>query len=196
MAREYSLERDLAELELMAERLEGFVLGDKLYLPLSAGYSRTSTAPQLSAGALLLRRRRLKRLSASLNPGQQKRLDSALAQHDAVQREWTVHYESKLKREVPARLRQMRAFFRDCQDNPTGCASAYPPEALRRTIVEEILHALDEFLYDKRESMTNVTQTDVALRRLLRAGDFIWSAQLAAVYPCEWFWWLYASPLA
>ncbi|MCY3779214.1 MAG: hypothetical protein OXG78_02805 [Chloroflexi bacterium] len=194
MSREYSLERDLAELEQMAERLEEYILSERLYLPLSAGYARSSTLPQLSIGMLLLRRRRLKGLRASLNPAQQKRLDAALQQHDAVQREWTVHYEHKLKGELPARLKQMRAFFRDCQDNPTGCASAYPPEALRRAIVQEILLALEEFGYERRDITPGVEQTDIALRRLVRSAGFIWSSLLKPLYPPSEFWWLFARP--
>ena len=194
MSRRYSIERDLTELEQMTERLEEYVLGDNLYLPLSAGYSRASATPQLSAGAMLLRRRRLKGLRASFKPGQHKRLDVALARHDSIQREWTLHYESKLKREVPARLKQMRPFFRDCQDAPTSCAAAYPPEALRRTITQEILLALDEFNYNSLDLLANLERTDKALRRLLHAGDFIWSARLKPYYPRSQFWWLFASP--
>ncbi len=194
MSQEYSLARDLAELEGMVERLADYALGDRLYLPLAAGYSRRSTTPQLTIGALLLRRRRLSRLRPSLNPKQQARLDSALARHDAVQSEWSLHYENKLKQEVPARLKQMTGFFRDCQENPTGCASAYPPEALRRTIVQEILLAMDEFAYDKRELMAGVERTDIALRRLLHADVFLWSATLKPVYSPSVFWWLYSRP--
>ncbi len=194
MSRDYSLARDLAELEQMTERLGDYVLGDKLYLPLSAAYSRRSRLPQLSAGALLLRRRRLMRLRWSLSDSQQSRLSKALRRHDVVQREWTLHYENKLKGEAPARLKQMRAFFRDCQENPSGCASAYPPEALRRTMAAEILLAMDAFGYDKRELLPGVEQTDLALRRLLHAGEFIWSPLLAPAYPRDDFWWLYGSP--
>ncbi len=194
MSAKYSLERDLAELEQMVERLRDFVLGDLLYMPLASGYSRSATSPQLSAGALLLRRRRLMFLRTSLSETQQARLDSALAQHDVIQREWTVHYEGKLKQEAPARLKQMRGFFRDCKDSPSSCASAYPVEALRRAIVQEILLAMDEFGYEKRDIMPSVGQTDIALRRLLRHDEFIWAAPLEAVYPRGGFWWLYCRP--
>ena len=194
MSAKYSLERDLAELEQMVERLRDFVLGDRLYMPLASGYSRSATTPQLSTGALLLRRRRLMFLRASLSASQQARLESALEQHDVIQREWTVHYEGKLKQEAPARLKQMHGFFRDCQDSPSSCASAYPVEALRRTIVQEIVLAMDEFGYDSAESRARVPHTDTALRRLLFACEFIWAAPLEAVYPRGEYWWLYGVP--
>ena len=194
MTRRYKLERDLSELEQMAERLQDYLLGDRLQLPLSVNYSRRSSAPELSLGAFLLRRRRLSCLRASMTAGQRRRLQGALGEHDAVQREWRLHYENKLKQEAPARLRQMRAFFRDCQENPAGCGGIYPPEALRRTIVQEIVSALDEMGCDKGEITDAVERTDHALRRLLRPGEFIWDACLEGVYPRLEFWWLYGSP--
>ena len=118
MTRQVSLERDLSELEAMAERLQDYVLGDKLFLPLTVSYARRSATPQLSAGAMLLRRRRLTCLRESLSPTQCKRLEAALDQHDALQGEWRLHYEKKLTREIPSRIRQMGAFFRDCKDSP------------------------------------------------------------------------------
>ncbi len=125
---------------------------------------------------------------------QASRLDAALRQQGQAQAEWTLHYEKKLKQEAPSRLKVMRAFFADCSESPRDCAPAYPVEALRRTLVQEILLAMEEFGYDASELTAAVQQTDVALRRILRAGDFIWSERLAAVYPREVFWWLYGSP--
>ena len=194
MSSRYSLERDLDELEQMVERLGDYLLGDAMYLPVSGGFFRGSSTPQMTIGALLLRRRRLAHLRNKLNPSDQSRLDSALAQHDNLQREWTLHYEKKLKREVPMRLKVMAGFFRECSENPRDCASAYPIETLRRTIVQEILLALDEFGYDESDVTAAVQQADHALRRFLHAGDFIWSPQLEPVYPRASFWWLYGSP--
>ena len=194
MTRRYSLDGDLNQLEQMTERLQDYLLGDSLSLPLAAGYSRRSTLPQLSAGAMLLRRRRLLCLGDELKPRQQRRLAAALQRHDAIQQEWTVHYGKKLQREVPARLKQMRPFFRDCQEEPEACRSAYPSEALRRAYVQEILLAMDEFGYDKRPLIADIDMCDRALSRLLKAGEFIWSAQLLSVYPRREFWWLYGSP--
>lgn len=193
MSAKYDLERDLSHLEEMTERLPDYLLADALYMPVG-GFFRASTMPQLTLGALLLRRRRLSELRSSLKRDQAARLDAALRQHDRARAEWTLHYEKKLHQEVPSRLKVMRAFFADCSESPRDCASAYPVEALRRTIVQEIKLAMVEFGYDAGELAAPVQQTDVALRRLLRAGDFIWSARLESVYPREEFWWLYGSP--
>jgi len=194
MSARYSLTRDLDELERMVERLSDYLLGDAMYLPVGGGFFRGSSRPQMTIGALLLRRRRLKQLRAKLKRVDGFRLDDALAEHDHLQREWRLHYEKKLQREVPMRLKVMAAFFRECSENPRDCAGAYPVEALRRTIVAEILLALDEFGYEKGEASAAVQQADQALRGLLQAGEFIWSPVLEAVYPRAAFWWLYGSP--
>ena len=194
MSTRYSLERDLDELERMTERLQEYLLGDVLYLSIGAGFIRGDSMPQLTSGALLLRRRRLTSLRPRLDSKQRARLGAALAQHDDVQREWALHYEKKLKQEVPARLKVMRGFYLDCSQNPRDCDAAYPVEALRRTIVQEILLAMDEFSYDKREMQALAQQNDKALRRLLHASAFIWSPILESVYAQETFWWLYQRP--
>ena len=196
MSSRYSLARDLGELEQMVERLGDYLLGDAMYLPVGGGFFRGSSTPQMTIGALLLRRRRLTHLRAKLKRADGHRLDAALAQHADLQREWTLHYEKKLQREVPMRLKVMAGFFRECSENPRDCGGAYPVEALRRTIVQEILMALDEFGYEKRDAAAAARPADQALRRLFHAGDFIWSPPLEAVYPRENFWWLYGSPVA
>lgn len=194
MSRNYSIRRDLSQLEQMTDRLEDYLVGDQLYLPLAGNYSRASSMPQLTLGALLLRRRRLTALRATLEQKQQLRLDAAASKHAAIQAEWTLHYGEKLKQEVPSRLSQMAAFFRDCKDNPAGAAAAYPPEALRRTFVQEIILAMAEFGYDEKDISPRVGRADTALRRVLQAGPFIWSPEMESVYPRPVFWWLYAMP--
>ena len=194
MSSRYSIERDLHEFEQMVERLGDYLLGDAMYLPVGGGFFRGSSRPQMTIGATLLRRRRLMQLRAKLKRADGRRLDAALAQHDDLQREWTLHYEQKLQREVPMRLNVMAGFFRECSENPRDCAGGYPVEALRRTIVQEILLAMSEFDYDKSGATASARPADQALRRLLHPSDFIWSPSLEAVYPKAAFWWLYGSP--
>ena len=196
MSSRYSLSRDLDELERMVERLVDYLLGDAMYLPVGGGFFRGASTPQMTLGALLLRRRRLAKLRGKLKRADSVRLDDALAQHDSLQREWTLHYEQKLQREVPMRLKLMAGFFRECKENPRDCAGAYPIEALRRAIVQEILIAMAEYGFERREAAAAIQHADQMLRKLLQAGDFIWTPMLEPVYPRETFWWLYGSPAA
>jgi hypothetical protein len=194
MSTRYALARDLDEFEQMVERLEDYLLGDAMYRPLGGGFFRGSSTPQLTLGALLLRRRRLCQLRAKLKRIDAARLDAALAQHGGLQQAWTLHYDKKLKQEVPSRLKVMAGFFRECSENPRDCAGAYPVEALRRSIIQEIMLAIADFGYDKGDLNAAIRPADQALRRILHAGEFIWSPVLEAVYPRATFWWLYGSP--
>ena len=196
MSSNYSLKRDLQELAQMGDKLHEYILGDALYMPVSGGFFRGSSTPQLTTGAFLLRRRRLSQLRDELDAAAQAQLDATLAQHDDIQREWRMHYEKKLQQEVDSRLKMMVAFFRECSESPRDCAAAYPVEAMRRTIVQEILLAMDEFDFDKSEFFPKVRHCDSGLRRYFRSGEFIWSSQLEPVYPREVFWWLYGAPTA
>ena len=189
MSANYSLARDLRELARMSDSLDAYLPGDKLYLPVSAG-----SMPQLTLGAFLLRSRRLKHFRSQMNPAQQAALDQALTRHDDRRQEWTLHYENKLQRELLSRLRAMHAFFGECAESMRDCAAAYPAEAMRRTLVQEILIAMDDLDYDKGELMPAVRQSDRALRRYVRPSAFIWSPKLEAAYRRDLFWWLYARP--
>ena len=192
MSAKYSLKRDLDELINMSHKLKEYILGDALYMPVGGGFFRGNT-PDLTIGAFLLRRRRLTLLRDRLDLEAQAELDAALARHDSLQEGWRLHYEKKLTREVVARLKLIGAFVRDCAENPRDCASAYPVEAMRRTIMQEILLAMDEFDYDRREMTTRIQGADAALRRYCRPGPFIWAAELAPLYAPDAFWWLYGT---
>ncbi|MCY4021254.1 MAG: hypothetical protein OXG39_17745 [Chloroflexi bacterium] len=196
MSSNYAIKRDLEELVQMSDKLHEYMLSDALYMPVSGGFFRGSSTPQLTTGAFLLRRRRLSRLRESLDAGQRALLDATLKQHDDMQREWRLHYEKKLQQEVNSRLKMMVAFFRECSESPRDCAAAYPVEAMRRTIVQEILLAMDEFDYDKSELLPKVQHCDAGLRQYLRPSAFIWAPLLEPLYPRAIFWWLFARPEA
>ncbi len=196
MSSNYTIKRDLEELVQMGDKLREYILSDALYMPVSGGFFRGGGTPQLTTGAFLLRRRRLSLLRDALDAAAQARLDATIAQHDGIQREWTLHYEKKLQQEVNSRLKMMVAFFRECSESPRDCAAAYPVEAMRRTIVQEIMLAMDEFAYDRRELLPKIQHCDAGLRRYLRPSAFIWAPQLEPVYPRAIFWWLYAGPEA
>ena len=54
MSSNYSLKRDLEELAQMGDKLHEYILGDALYMPVSGGFFRGSSTPQLTTGAFLL----------------------------------------------------------------------------------------------------------------------------------------------
>lgn len=190
----FDLERDLQEASEMADALEAYLLGDQVYGTVSGGLFGSGKKPALTVGALLLRLRRLNALRDFLPPAQQQLLDKVEAKHAQTRREWQMHYDEKMIREAHSRLDAMRAFFEECAQNPRQCAGAYLPEALRRTITQEISQALQAEGALSAELTAKMRDTDSRLRRYVRPSDFVWAAELAMVYPQDVFWWLYFRP--
>jgi uncharacterized membrane-anchored protein YhcB (DUF1043 family) len=188
------LESDLREAREMAEGLEEYLRGSEVYGSLGGGLFGSGSKPALTIGALLLRLRRLNALRDQLTPAQQSALDGVQHQHDTVRKEWTRHYAEKLVREANSRLDAMRTYFEECRENPRLCASAYLPEAMRRTIVQEIAAFMNANGMPSEELRTKIAGADGKLRSVAKPTDFVWAAALMPVYPKSDFWWLYARP--
>jgi hypothetical protein len=197
MSENYNVERDLKEAEAMASALDSYVRGSALYGSVSGGMFASGTMPSLTVGALLMRLRRLDVLyDDDLSMEQRKRLKAAMRQNETVAREWHVHYIEKLTREAKSRLDAMQAFFEECRSSPKTCANGYRPEALRRTVVQEILLAMPELGIEADDDLrAKIRLTDQQLRAVLMPGDFMWSSELERAYDPDEFWWLYRRPI-
>ena len=197
MSTNYTLERDLNELEAMVKPLDEYVRRDTLYGSVSGGFFSFNKMPALTVGAVMMRLRRLDALHDDLNEAQRQRLDIAKARNTAVFDEWRTHYTGKMQREAESRLDAMRTFFEECGSNPNLCPRIYMPEASRRTIVQEILITMNEVNIEPDEDLDKkIKGTDGRLRGFVKTSDFIWASQLEAAYPRNTFWWLYHQPVA
>lgn len=189
----YSIDRDLAEAKAMAEGLLPYVYEDNLYGTVGGMFS-SGRMPSLTIGALLLRLQRLHALEDQMTPEQKARLTEIEARNDQVRREWSIHYNEKMLYEANSRLSVIESFFADCDDDPRSCAANYLPEALRRTIVQAILNALNEYHLPSGDLDRGLRRVDAQLRRFTETSSFLWSPSLEAAYPRETYWWLYAKP--
>jgi hypothetical protein len=190
----YSIDRDLKEADEMAKSLVDYVRQDELYGRLSGGFFGSNRMPSLTVGALLMRLRRLRALQEGMSPAQRTKLDEIEARHNTVRKEWTMHYNEKMVREAHSRLDAMRHFFDECQDAPRQCAANYMPEALRRTIVQELKGPIADSYADDKDLAAKMRRADTGLRRYAAQSPFIWDAALESVYPKADYWWLYARP--
>ncbi len=189
----YSIDRDLAEAKSMADHLIPYVYGDQLYGSIGGMFSSGAT-PSLTIGALLMRLHRLRALEAKLTAEQKAKLTEIEARNEAVRSEWSVHYNEKMISEANSRLHMIETFFAECEEDPRSCYSNYQPEAMRRTIVQDIdneLHRLN--LPDAHLAMV-LRRIDGQLHRFAAKSDFIWAAELQPAYPPDKYWWLYACP--
>lgn len=196
MAQDYSLETDLNEAEAMVKGFENYLKSGEVYGSVGGGFFGFGQMPSLTAGSLAMRLRRLEVLRAQLDDGQRARLDAATRQHEAICAEWTVHYERKLLREANSRLDTMRYYFSEIGSGQDP-VSAYKPEQLRRTIVQEILIVMNKRNMESADLNTKVHYTDDRLQGVaVERTAFQWAAQLAPAYPEKDFWWLYRQPRA
>ena len=191
----YDLDQDLKEAQAMADVLDPYIYEDQLYRRIGGGrVFSSSNMPYMTLGALLLRLRRLRILSDQLPAAGQNQLAEIEARNADIQREWSVHYERKLVSEALSRLDAMRMFFDECDQNPQQCASAYLPEALRRTIVEEVQIKMDELHIASAEVKAKRAEIDHRLRGVVKPAEFIWAEALKPAYSPDRFWWLYGKP--
>lgn len=195
MSANYKLDHDLNEARQMARGLEDYIRGNDLYGTPATGMFG-GDAPALTVGALAMRLRRLNAQRDQLSEAQQQELDAAQEIHQHVQREWAVHYEQKVVKEANSRLDAMRSFFDECSDQPRNCAGIYKPEALRRTIVQELVHVMADQKIVSAEFDKKRREVDMKLRGFVRPAAFLWADTLQAVYPADEYWWLYHAPAA
>lgn len=191
----YALERDLKEAEAMAQALIPYVYEDALYGTVGGrGLFGGGGMPSLTLGALLMRLRRLQALEAQMTESQRALLAEVVAQHESVRKEWTQHYNEKLTREASSRLKAMDTYFQECEEDRRICANAYLPEALRRTIVQEIVTAMEASDLSTADILKQARAVDSKLRRYSEPSEFVWAPELASIYPSGTFPWLYARP--
>jgi uncharacterized membrane-anchored protein YhcB (DUF1043 family) len=184
----YSVDRDLKEAQAMAAALVPYVYEEELYGRVGLNM------PSLTIGALLMRLRRLQVLRDKLNSTQAATLEQVERQIEGVRQEWTTHYHKKVLREIDARLRDIQTYMRECKEDPKLCANAYMPEALRRTIVQELLAAVPPGDEQSTGLAAKTKQVDSELRRYVKQSNFIWSPELQPVYTPDTYWWLYSRP--
>jgi hypothetical protein len=187
----YTLEQDLKEADAMADALVPYLQQDQLYGTLRQGWLAMNQMPSLTVGALLMRLRRLRALADRLTPEQVAQLTAAETATETARREWKLHFERKMTYEAQSRLKAMSTFFEEMRDEPRTAVNSYLPEALRRTIVQEIVLALPAADAALSAEMQRV---DGLLRRWTQADTFLWDPILQPVYPQGEFWWLYVRP--
>ena len=184
----YSIDLDLTELKTMVDNLTPYIYEDELYGKVNL------PAARLTPGAILLRLRRLQALRGQMSAAQAAQLDTIAVLYEATRKEWAVAFNKKLVHEAESRLRDVQTYLNECKDDPRLCASSYTPEALRRTIVAEIMSALPSTDANYARLTTNAKLADSGLRRYVREDSFIWAETLRPAYPKEIFWWLYGRP--
>ena len=187
----YSIDHDLEEATALADHLIPYVYENELYGSIGGMFG---SMPRLTIGGLLLRLHRLHALADQLSDAQKAQLAEIDEKHANARQEWTVHYNKKLLQEAESRLKMMEQYFGECADDPRACANNYMPEAMRRTIVQEIDRQLKQTDTPSDKLEQTIGKVDSQLHRFTEPSGFLWASVLVPVYPQSEYWWLYARP--
>jgi len=189
MEMQYNLSQDLREAQYMASALEPYVRQDELYFNLGGGL------PSMTLGGFLLRSRRLHLFQDRLKPDEVIILYDIEDAHREALQEWHYHYTKKLVTEAASRLDVIEYYLTECEENRADCRDNYNPEALRRTLVQELLHAINHLdIEDQSVIERKASDVDERLRPMLEPTEFLWDKDLKPAYPANTFWWLYGQP--
>lgn len=184
----YDLSRDVTILSAMASNLTPYLYEDELY-----GYL-AGDLPRLTVGGVLLRLYRLARLSEHLSADEQTQVQDARLNFEAERNQWAAHYDKKLVQELNARLRSWEHFLAECAENRRECASSYPNQAEKRTIIAHLATEASERNRLSDDTARRIIQIDQRLHQLFEPGAFLINdVRLQAVYLPEEFWWLYGN---
>ena len=97
--------------------------------------------------------------------------------------------ENKAGKELRSRLNLWQAFLADCQEEPSTCADSYPHEVTQRVIAALLLRQFPRLAASSEAQ--RLAALDAQLRRRLKAGAFVWAAELQAGFAQPEFWFLY-----
>lgn len=186
----YKYSHDLEIVSSMLERLENYLLSDEVY---GNQGMFIEGLPAITIGGLLMRIRRLNALRELIGKSNQKKLDTAIAQHDRLFNEWRVHYENKLRSELESRSTRVKQFIDELQETPRSVRIAFEPEQMRRTIIQEILYMIQRSNIEADGIKNDIATLDTDLKRLVKKADFSWATELETVYSPDEFWWLYSQ---
>ena len=173
-----SAEKDRTYLEAGIPELRDYLLSNEIYWPIT---TREYTLPRLTIGGILLSQIRLETRN--------KRIESLVAQLDAVRSRWRVAWETKASREVQARMRLWSNYLADYRHDPERHADAYPHEVRYRVMLDLLLFELTALPAEQEE----LSHLDNLLRSNLIKTDFVWAADLRTGFPRGAYWFLYGK---
>ena len=188
-----SLNHDLIVIETMVAELEAYLKSAILFWQMTPAIPTSPAAPMLTIGGYLLRAYRLVGRKKELDQDQGDRLAKIRIHFEAITKEWSVHTEQRIGRELKARLNSWQWFVDDCQANKKSCITYYATEAELRTLIEHIIEISPRF-GDLDGLLRRLRNLDAQFMHWFRPGNFVWRSELESVYPRERFWWLYGQP--
>ena len=188
---QYDIKRDLYELTSMALFLQQFITSNQIFY--NTPHQNLEQMPMMTLGTFLMRLRRLAALQSQLDIGSRAQLSAAVQTHEAVMKDWSVHYRIKLQGELQTRLNSLTNFLDNLNESSPDYEHDLLPELLARTAIEELLtqaRALDDV---DNELLGAIESIDRKWETLTHESYFHWDEQLRGVYPRTAYRWLYTE---
>lgn len=182
---------DLGYLEAGLEEFKNFLSSNSLFFPLYAPPPMGEKAyPRLTLGGVLFSIARLhaRELTAS-QAAQFRKLCIVVEDWRISRREL---WERKARRELASRIRQWRLHLIEFRKDPGRNLDYYLSEVTVRVLIELLAK---EIKPHDDETMDDLNAMDRELRLFFQAGNFIWEAPLASIFPAEPFWYLWGKPV-
>ncbi len=183
----------LLEAEAMADALEGYLLGDKMFKQMIVHTPEGDRLPEMTLGGLLERARHLDRFRDRLSAEEKGRLDDVLKRIEDARFRHRGRYAHWVEREFKSYLDSWHWYMDDVLDGDPGALDRYPQEVRIRDrldlLVQESAKVGASLPTEKLEA------EDDRLRSVWREGRFIWAAEMQPFYPKDRYWWLYGRPV-
>lgn len=184
------LERDVKIMSAMASEMDAYLNSEVLFWHMS-----TSRMPTLTLGGYLMRQHRLLILQNLLNDATRTALATAVHQYNGALVEKIIRFEQKAHLELDARLRQWGEYLKDVDRGVASKTSNYRTAVETRAMITAISEQLQLAPYnlDKRIP-AQCELMDNHLKRVWKAGAFVWFDEWQTAYSREEYWWLYGLP--
>ncbi|HSO26606.1 MAG TPA: hypothetical protein VLS48_00945 [Anaerolineales bacterium] len=169
------------------EILEDYLKSNDLYWSTGAQPPAGGASyPQLTLGALLLA---LLNASAHVQtPAEENELARISDQLGEIRNEWRAAWEKKASHEFRARLNLWSNFIEDYREDKSANFDRFAYEVGRRVQ----LHLIAPYASGVSPAeFALLEQLDRLLKAVWQPGEFVWSAELADVFPPDPYWYLY-----
>lgn len=187
---EHAFERDLRVLEEMVSEVGDYLDSGATHWTLVA-----PDMPKLTLGGILMRIHRLCALPSGLSRAQKDRLETAVAQFDAVLPEAVVRFEARAHQELHARLSEWSSYLRHMRARHASSPKYYARVVDTRVVIDRLVAKLSQRPYQlEKQVPRELAQFDRHLRNAWEESDFVWQDYWQPAYPANPFWYLYGSP--
>jgi hypothetical protein len=181
---------DLEYLQIGVEEIEDYLLSEELFWPVTGRPSGgRSFFLKMTIGNLLLSEHRLATLSAGkrLSPSEESEFSRLQRGFETVRSKWRVAWQSKASQEYQTRLKQWMRTLEELKSDRYQNAPYYRNEVRVRVLLELLADQVSQ------KDRVNLQVFDTALKKILKAGEFVWQEELAPGFPEDQYWYLYGN---